>query len=186
MPSSVPRVGPARAATVTPVFGSGKAPEPVRRTLVAAPAWHAPRVNWVFLTAAMIVIAIGVMLAVGRLDGELPENVPDRAPLALPDDRQLGRADVDGVKFAVGMRGYRMDEVDDVLDRLAAEVSQRDARITDLEDRLAARGVPRPDPVSYEPVSYEQVAHEPVAPEPVAHEPVAPEPVVHQPVDPEA
>ena len=137
--------------------------------------------NWVFVIAAIVVIAVGVMLALGRLDGELPEAVPDRAPLALPDDRQLGRADVDGVKFAVGMRGYRMDEVDDVLDRLAAEVSQRDARITDLEERLAARGVPRPDPVSYEPVSYEPAAHVPVA-----HEPVSSEPVAHQPVDPEA
>jgi len=104
-------------------------------------------VNWLFVVVALLVIGVGVMLAVGRLDGELPETVPDRAPLALPDDRQLGRADVDGVKFAVGMRGYRMDEVDDVLDRLAAEVSQRDARITDLEERLAARGVPRPDPI---------------------------------------
>ena len=103
--------------------------------------------NWLFVVVALLVIGVGVMLAVGRLDGELPETVPDRAPLALPDDRQLGRADVDGVKFAVGMRGYRMDEVDDVLDRLAAEVSQRDARITDLEERLAARGVPRPDPI---------------------------------------
>ena len=45
------------------------------------------------------------------------------------------------------MRGYRMDEVDDVLDRLAAEVQVRDARIDELETRLAARGVPRPEPL---------------------------------------
>ncbi len=29
--------------------------------------------------------------------------------------------DVDAVRFAVAVRGYRMDEVDDVLDRLADE-----------------------------------------------------------------
>jgi DivIVA domain-containing protein len=57
----------------------------------------------------------------------------------------MGRQDVDGVRFAVGMRGYRMDEVDDVLDRLAAEVDQRDAKIAELESRLAGRGIPRPD-----------------------------------------
>jgi DivIVA domain-containing protein len=107
------------------------------------------RVALVFLLAALVVIAAGTMLAVGRF-GELPATVPDRAPLALPDDRQLGRADVDGVRFAVGLRGYRMDEVDDVLDRLAAEVTQRDARISDLEGRLAARGVPRPAPADPE------------------------------------
>jgi cell division septum initiation protein DivIVA len=73
------------------------------------------------------------------------------------------------------MRGYRMDEVDDVLDRLAAEVSQRDARITDLEERLAARGVPRPEPVAYEPVAAQPVAQEPVAYQPDAHDPADPE-----------
>jgi len=98
-----------------------------------------------YVLAGILVIAVVALLAVGRL-GELPETVPDRAPLALPDDRAMGREDVDGVRFAVGLRGYRMDEVDDVLDRLAAEVDQRDARISELEARLAARGVARPEP----------------------------------------
>jgi DivIVA domain-containing protein len=106
-------------------------------------------VTLVFLLAAILVIAAGTMLAVGRL-GELPEVEPDRAPLALPDGRPLAREDVDGVRFAVGMRGYRMDEVDDVLDRLAAEVDQRDATIAELESRLAGRGVPRPEPTDPE------------------------------------
>ena len=48
------------------------------------------------------------------------------------------------MRFAVGLRGYRMDEVDDVLDRLAVEVAERDARIAELEQRLTARGVPAP------------------------------------------
>lgn len=96
-----------------------------------------------FMIAAITAVAVVALLAVGRL-GELPEVDADRAPLALPVDRPMDRADVDGVRFAVGMRGYRMDEVDDVLDRLAAEVDARDARIDELETRLAARGVPRP------------------------------------------
>ncbi len=102
-------------------------------------------VTLVFILAAILVIAVGAMLAVGRL-GELPDVEPDRAPLALPDDRPMGRQDVDGVRFAVGMRGYRMDEVDDVLDRLATEVDQRDAKIAELESRLAGRGLARPEP----------------------------------------
>ena len=98
----------------------------------------------VFMLAGIVVIVVVGLLAVGRL-GELPEAEVDRAPLALPEDRPLGRDDVDHVRFAVGVRGYRMDEVDDVLDRLAAEVDSRDVRISDLEARLAARGIPRPD-----------------------------------------
>jgi DivIVA domain-containing protein len=111
------------------------------------PGATAPRserdVNFVFLLTGVLVIAAIALLAVGRL-GELPEVEPDRAPLALPEDRALRSSDVDSVRFAVGMRGYRMDEVDDVLDRLASEVAARDFRISELEDRLAARGVPRP------------------------------------------
>ena len=98
----------------------------------------------VFMLAGIVVIVVVGLLAVGRL-GELPEAEVDRAPLALPEDRPLGRDDVDHVRFAVGVRGYRMDEVDDVLDRLAGEVSARDARIAELEWQLDARGVPRPD-----------------------------------------
>jgi DivIVA domain-containing protein len=127
-------------------------------------------VTLVFLLAAILVIAAGTMLAVGRL-GELPEVEPDRAPLALPDGRPLAREDVDGVRFAVGMRGYRMDEVDDVLDRLAAEVDERDATIAALESRLAGRGVPRPEPTD---------------PEPTDPEPTDPEPTYPEPTDPEA
>lgn len=98
---------------------------------------------FVYVVAGIVLIAVVALLAVGRL-GELPDVEPDRPPLALPDDRMLERSDVDAVRFAVGLRGYRMDEVDDVLDRLAVEVSERDARIAELEGRLRGQGVPRP------------------------------------------
>jgi DivIVA domain-containing protein len=91
----------------------------------------------VFLLLGVAVVVAVALLAVGRL-GELPEVEPDRAPLALPDDRLVASEDVDNVRFAVGMRGYRMDEVDDVLDRLAADIAERDARIADLESRMYA------------------------------------------------
>ena len=99
----------------------------------------------VFLVLGVVVIAAVALLAVGRL-GELPDAEPDRSPVLLPDDRLVESRDVDDVRFAVGMRGYRMDEVDDVLDRLSVEVAERDARIAELEQRLAGHGVPRPAP----------------------------------------
>jgi len=85
------------------------------------------------------------MLAVGRL-GELPEVVPDRAPLALPEDRLLARVDVDAVRFSVGLRGYRMTRSTTCSTVSRSRPRERDARIDELETRLAARGVPRPDP----------------------------------------
>lgn len=94
-----------------------------------------------FVLAALALVTVVALLAVGRL-GELPEAQPDRPPLALPEDRVLVAEDVDAVRFAVGVRGYRMDEVDEVLDRLAAEVGERDARIAALQARLDGSTTP--------------------------------------------
>jgi DivIVA domain-containing protein len=95
--------------------------------------------SFIFMLAAIVVITVIALLAVGKL-GELPDVTPDRAPLALPEDRVLTDQDVDALRFSVGARGYRMDEVDEVLDRLSAEVSERDARIAELEAQLGESG----------------------------------------------
>lgn len=91
------------------------------------------------LTGIGVVIAVA-MLAVGRL-GELAPVAPDRAPLDVPPG-PLAADDVDAVRFAVGLRGYRMDEVDQVLDRVADDLAVRDARIAELEARLGERAAP--------------------------------------------
>ncbi|MBC7640593.1 MAG: DivIVA domain-containing protein, partial [Rhodoferax sp.] len=54
----------------------------------------------------------------------------------LPGDR-LSSSDLAQVRFSLGLRGYRMDEVDEVLDRAGVELDARDAQIHDLRDRLA-------------------------------------------------
>ncbi|WP_129840702.1 DivIVA domain-containing protein [Streptomyces sp. RFCAC02] len=120
-----------------------------------------------FLIATMVVVIAGVTLAVlstgdgygAPVTGGLAEAVPDRLHDPLPADRPVGPADVVRVRLPVAVRGYRMAEVDEVLDRLAAELAERDARIADLEDALAAAGEepgdgpaeradgPEPDPV---------------------------------------
>ena len=103
------------------------------------------------MTILFALVGIGVivavaMLAVGRL-GQLPDAPPDRAPLDVPEG-PLEPDDIDAVRFAVGLRGYRMDEVDVVLDRLAGDLATRDARIAELE--RSAAGLP-PVPVERAP-----------------------------------
>jgi len=93
-------------------------------------------VTLLFLLVGVGVVVAIALLAVGRL-GELPEVEPDRPPTLLPDTRLVESDDVDALRFAVGLRGYRMDEVDDVLDRLAADIAERDARIAELEAAVA-------------------------------------------------
>lgn len=98
-----------------------------------------------FLMAAMVVVIAAVTLAVlgsgdgsgGPVTGGMPDALPDRIDDALPRDRPLSPADVVAVRLPVAPRGYRMAEVDDVLDRLAAELAERDARIADLESAVA-------------------------------------------------
>ena len=118
--------------------------------------------TFVFILAAIVVITVIALLAVGKL-GELPDTTSDRAPLALPDDRVLTNTDVDSVRFNVGARGYRMDEVDVVLDRISAEVSERDARIAALEAALAGSAVPIDDAYRSAEVHREEVEPSPWA-----------------------
>ena len=80
-----------------------------------------------------LLIAVG-WVAVGGGGHMSPPN-PDRPDPAVPDTGLLGRGDVDKVRFSVGARGYRMDEVDDILDRLAYEIDVRERRIAELEGR---------------------------------------------------
>lgn len=42
-------------------------------------------------------------------------------------------ADVDKLRFSLGLRGYRMDQVDEVLDRLRDALAAKDLRIAELE-----------------------------------------------------
>jgi DivIVA domain-containing protein len=81
---------------------------------------------WVF--AIMIVLTMGAvaMLAAGRGEPMAPAY-DDRPDAAVPRDRPLVADDLGRVRFSLAVRGYRMSEVDALLERLAAEMRARDA-----------------------------------------------------------
>lgn len=85
----------------------------------------------VFVVVAAVVVFAVAAAAVGRGDG-LEEPFPDMERPYLPDGR-VEPVDVDDVHFAVAFRGYRMDQVDSVLDRLSEELIRRDQHIARLE-----------------------------------------------------
>ncbi|MER7843705.1 DivIVA domain-containing protein [Kitasatospora sp. NPDC096077] len=87
---------------------------------------------WVIVVAMAVVVGGAALVALGG-GGSMPEAVPDRIAARLPQDRPLNKTDVDDLRLPMAVRGYRMDEVDDVLDRLGAELAYRDARIAELE-----------------------------------------------------
>jgi DivIVA domain-containing protein len=96
-------------------------------------------VSLVLLLVVLVVIGGIAVVATGRWGG-LPDAEPDRSPRGELPGGELGRSAVDGLRFSLALRGYRMDEVDDVLDRLVDELDRRGERISELEARLAQEG----------------------------------------------
>lgn len=101
---------------------------------------------WLILVVMVLVVGAAALVALGG-GGSLPEAEQDRLAARLPLDRPLTRADIDVLRFPMAVRGYRMDEVDDVLDRLGVELTHRDVRVAELEAALnaaLAAGHPQP------------------------------------------
>ncbi len=89
------------------------------------------------LVAAVAAVAVGAVR--GGLD-EPASTVPDPLlvdPAADPEAPVRG-SDLLDVRFALALRGYRMDQVDDVLDRAADAIESRDEQIRRLRDQLEA------------------------------------------------
>ncbi|MBY8877012.1 DivIVA domain-containing protein [Actinacidiphila acidipaludis] len=90
-----------------------------------------------FMLIALVAVVAAVAMAVLGDGGALKDSEPERLDDRLPPDRPLVRSDIDAVRLPVAVRGYRMIDVDEVLDRLGAELAERDARIAELESSLA-------------------------------------------------
>jgi DivIVA domain-containing protein len=139
---------------------------------------------------AQLVIEVVVLLAVlggvaavaAGFGDVLVPTWRDSAPLPLPAGRRLTADDLSGARFSVAFRGYRMAEVDLVIDRLAGELAERDDEVRHLRslldgdaDAAATTGrharVDPPEPPLPEPVP------EPPVPEPVPEPPPHPQPV---------
>lgn len=92
---------------------------------------------WFFVLCAAVAAAAVVALVIGRVDGTMGEPTSSLAHQRLPDDRALTDDDIAAVRFDVGVRGYRMDQVDDLVDRLRDELEG-------LRDELARLSVAGP------------------------------------------
>lgn len=91
----------------------------------------------------------GVLFAVGSLvfgRGEVLAPAPrDSTPVVLPADRAPDAADIEALRLSVVLRGYRMLEVDWVLDQLAEALTDKDRQIAELTNQLTQQ--PSADPL---------------------------------------
>jgi len=101
----------------------------------------------VLLLVVLVVIGGIAVVAAGR-GGSLSEPDPDRATTGTLTDDAIDRAQVDGLRFTLALRGYRMDEVDEVLDRLVEELDRRGERIRELEQQARGDGTPTTTPTT--------------------------------------
>lgn len=80
--------------------------------------------TWLF--AVLVVLALGgvAVVATGRYGGALPPAYDDRPDVVLPPTPLSGE-DLRRVRFPLALRGYRMEEVDALLARVARELDER-------------------------------------------------------------
>jgi len=78
---------------------------------------------------------LGASALLGRGETSPPAEL-DRSPVELPDDRPVTSDDVRALRMTVVLRGYRMTEVDWLLDQLALILDERDSRIAALTAQL--------------------------------------------------
>ena len=87
--------------------------------------------EWFIAVIAVAALGVAAIAAAGGM-GEMSKNpVHDTYRQDLPETA-LTPTDIGQLKFGIALRGYAMSQVDDVLDRLAREIAERDARIAEL------------------------------------------------------
>ena len=96
----------------------------------------------VFVLGLLVVgslLFLGGSLLLGRGETQPPAEA-GRSPVELPDDRPVAGDDVRALRISVAFRGYRMSEVDWLIDQLAQVLDERDAEIAELRAAAPRRG----------------------------------------------
>ena len=93
--------------------------------------------EWFIAAVAVVALGVAAVVASGGGGSMAKDPVRDTYADTLPEGRFDGPA-LRQLRFGVALRGYAMDQVDTVLDRLAADLEARDVRIARLEAQLSA------------------------------------------------
>ena len=121
--------------------------------------------KWFILLVGIVVLCFVVALMLG-LGGGMGRPTSSLSHEPLPEG-ELHDEDLDELRFDVTVRGYRMSQVDGVVDRLRRELREKDEHIAFLESGSALT----PDHTADELAADEPAVQEPPAQEPAAEEP---------------
>lgn len=89
------------------------------------------RMEWAIAILVIAVLGGAAAVAAGGVGEMSRDPVRDGYRQDLPD-RPLTGAELQDLRFGITIRGYAMDQVDDVLARLSHEIADRDALIAEL------------------------------------------------------
>jgi DivIVA domain-containing protein len=90
--------------------------------------------EWLIAVVAVAALGVAAMAAAGGMGQMSRDPVYDTYRQDLPSGGALTAEELKSVRFGVTLRGYAMAQVDDLLDRLAVEIAERDALIAELAE----------------------------------------------------
>jgi DivIVA domain-containing protein len=90
--------------------------------------------TWFFALVVVALLGATAVVAAGR-GGSMTEVHDDRPDAFVPVDRPLVGADLRTVRFSTALRGYRMAEVDALLERLAQQLAEAERGRGDARSR---------------------------------------------------
>jgi DivIVA domain-containing protein len=126
------------------------------------PADTIDAMTWLWVAVVVAVLGVVIAILVGRISGgAMPEVAPDR-PAAQLSSAPLTDVDLAGIRFTQNLRGYAMDEVDDFIERVRAELASR-PRL----DALPAPTVPSAGTAVVDDEPVESESDQPVEPDSV-------------------
>jgi DivIVA domain-containing protein len=88
--------------------------------------------EWLIAVVAVAALGVAAMAAAGGMGQMSRDPVYDTYRQDLPTGGALRAEELKSIRFGVTLRGYAMAQVDDLLDRLALEIAERDALIAEL------------------------------------------------------
>lgn len=119
----------------------------------ARPVWHDGTVSFFLVFLAVVLVGAVFWAGLGwrarqsdaralprLLDGGFEQPPANLPPVLLP--ARAAPEDVDRVRFSLGLRGYRMDQVDQVLDDLRDQLAAKQREIDELRAAVAAAQTP--------------------------------------------
>jgi DivIVA domain-containing protein len=81
-----------------------------------------------FTLLTVAVLGVVAAVAAGRITVDMDDPVSSLPARGLPEG-EIDATSLDGLRFSPALRGYRMEEVDEVMDRLRDELRRRDEEL---------------------------------------------------------